>query len=400
MKKNKQLNPLEQHFEKLVLAGVSLVLLAVVAMQFLTQPNAVKVGNSEPVPPDRVFQVVKGEADQLIAKMRSVSPELPEVPEQDVATRFSEVSKLAIADSISMERIASTTTIGSAAADGAGIDAATTYTLPQVPVPARVAAVSYRATVDPIVWASNEELRPYLPAEQPFDLGAISIEGVVSGESLRRSLEEDPDGDEGPLRPLPLSWWKGSVDLLGVEVEREEQGPDGGWTGSTIVSGLPGGVSLLADIRREGVTPADVQRVAQQAEAVIREVAQPSFPPTIAGPEWVPPSKSSAQEPQGEENREQALLQRQADSLQRQIAAKEEQLADAGGGEPGAQDERGRGGRGGRGVREGGGGASDREERERAQLQKELESLRREHEQVLDKLEASGAQVDRAARTG
>lgn len=398
MKKNRQINPLEHHFEKLVLAGVSLVLLAVVAMQFLTQPNAVKVGAAEAVPPDRVFDVVKREAEQLVGQMRSVNPELPEIPEQDVATRFGVVSELQAADGMALERLASSTTIASAAPDGGAFDAATVYAMPEAPVPAKIAAGTYRATVDPFVWASNEELRPYLPAQQPFDLAAVSIEGVVSGEALRQSLEQDPDGESGPLRPLPLSWWRGNLDMLGVEVEREEMDEQGGWGGAAIISGMPGAASLLKNVRREGVTPAELERVSQQAEAMIRQVAQPGFPETIAGPEWVRPSESVEDAGAGEEDAEVARLKKRVESLQRQIAARRQRLEGIGGDTGAGLESRGGGGRG---VRQGGReGGSDRDARERDRLQKDIETLERELKPLLEQLQSQGEDVPQETARG
>lgn len=195
MKKNREINPLEQHFEKLVLGAVCLVLLAVVAMQFLTQPNAVRVGGSDPVPPDQVFDAVKREADNLVARMRSVDPELPEIPEQDVATRFEEVRGLAVADQIELSAIGGKVAIGVFEGQDAGaFDAATTYAMPSLPVPAAIAAQTYRATVDPFVWASNEELRSYLPAEQPLTWrrSASRVASVARGSA--RASRRTPTG--------------------------------------------------------------------------------------------------------------------------------------------------------------------------------------------------------------
>ena len=60
MKKKNRINPIEAHFEKVILAGVSVVLLGVVSMQFLTQPNAVKVGSDpNPVPPGTAFDPIE-----------------------------------------------------------------------------------------------------------------------------------------------------------------------------------------------------------------------------------------------------------------------------------------------------------------------------------------------------
>ncbi|VAX41929.1 hypothetical protein MNBD_PLANCTO03-87, partial [hydrothermal vent metagenome] len=235
MKKKNRINPIEQHFEKVILGGVSVVLLWVVSMQFLGEPNAVKVGNSPtPVAPDRVFDPIAEEAEQLLAKMRNPTPPLPEVPEQDVVQRFEQVRTIASARGMRITRFGESVVIEGPEGGIAGGDmSATTYAMPALPVPATLALATHRGTIDPFMATANEELRAYLPSEQPFDALAVSIEGMVDGSSLRESLETDPDGEEGPLRPLPLSWWRGNLDLLGIEVEREEL-TSGGWTGRVV----------------------------------------------------------------------------------------------------------------------------------------------------------------------
>lgn len=397
MKKNKQINPLEQHFEKLVLAAVCVVLLAVVAMQFLTQPNAVKVGSSPPVPPDQVFNAVKTEAEQLIAQMRAVDPPLIEVPEQDVATRFEQVRGLAIAESIELSKIGGQVEIDMFDGEGGGaFESATTYALPKLPVPGAIVAQSYRAAVDPYAAVNNEELRKHLPAQQPFDVAAVSIEGRVTGEMLRQSLEVDPDGESGPLHLLPLTWWRGNLDLIGVEVQREELGSDGQWGGATVVSGTPGQPSALEELRRPGITPMELQRVAQQAEAMARDIAQPQFPPTIAGPEWTPPSQTREEAGMSDEDRQKSQAKRQLERLDTQIAAKQKQLEEVGGG--GGRVERPTtGGGGGRIGGERGGQPRptvDREAQRREQLQREIDALQKSREQVVARLAELGEVVE------
>src|SRR5690606_13001453 len=80
--------------------------------------------------------------------------------------------------------------------------AATVYALPALPAPASVAVATSRATLDPFAATSNPALMAYLPAQQPFDAVAVSVEGVVDSAAFRESLENDPDGN-GQISPLP-----------------------------------------------------------------------------------------------------------------------------------------------------------------------------------------------------
>ncbi len=396
MKKSK-INPLEAHFEKLILVAVSVVLLVVVAMQFIAQPNAVQVGNSPtPLAPDRVFDPIETEAEALLARMRDVNPTLPEVPEQDVAGQFAEVSNLSIADSIRVTMLGEGVDIEEHDIGSAGSDAATTYAMPALPVPAALAVATHRATIDPYEAITNEELRAYLPQEQPFDTVAVSVEGTISGESLLASLEEDPDGEDGPMRPLPLSWWRGNLELLGVEVEREELGADGSWGGMTVLSGVPGRDTLLSEARQEGITPAELVQVAQSSSEFMRDIAQPSFPQTIAGPDWVRPSEMSSEIGLSDEDREIATLERRYASFEKRrdgLGLQLESVGSAGGG----NDDRGGGRRGGGG--EGGRPSTtrtpvDRDQQKRDILQTQIDAADRQMERLADQLADLGAPVD------
>lgn len=399
MKKSK-INPLEAHFEKLILVAVSGVLLVVVAMQFLTQPNAVQVGNSPtPLAPDRVFEPIENDAEALLARMRDVNPSLPEVPEQDVAGQFAAVSNLSIADSIRVTMLGEGVDIEEHEIGSSGGDAATTYAMPALPVPASLAVATHRATIDPYEAITNEQLRAYLPSEQPFDTVAVSVEGTISGETLLASLQEDPDGDAGPMRPLPLSWWRGNLELLGVEVEREERGADGSWGGMTVLSGVPGRETLLGEARHDGITPAELVEVARSAETLVREIAQPAFPQTIAGPEWVPPSELSTEVGMSDEDREIATLERRYESFRKRRDGLLLQLENVGSGGGGNED------RGGGGRNRGGGGEGgrpsprtrptvDRDQQKREVLQSQIESIERQMERLAEQLADLGAPVD------
>lgn len=392
MKKKNRINPIEQHFEKVILGGVTVVLLGVVSMQFLGEPNAVKVGNSATaVAPDRVFDPIAEEAERLLSQMRNPTPTLPEVPEQDVVQRFEQVRRLSSAGQMQINHFGVGVVIEGAESGLSGGElAATTYAMPALPVPATISLATHRGTIDPFVATANEELRAYLPREQPFDALAVSIEGVVDGSLLRESLEMDPDGDEGPVRPMPLSWWRGNLDLLGVEVEREEM-TSGGWTGRVVLSGMPGGVSVIDEARQEGMTPGDILSIAQDSREYLRELVQPRFPTTIAGPDWVQPSERQEDEGLSDEDREISLLKRQVKRFDLQVASLEEQLGEvgSGGGSTGGRTGGGRGGRGGGG--EGGGGSSDRptvdlEEKKREGYRRQLETVQRSRQRAVEKL--------------
>ncbi|MBK7403795.1 MAG: hypothetical protein IPJ41_03960 [Phycisphaerales bacterium] len=402
MKKNR-INPIEQHFEKAVLGGVSVVLLGVVAMQFLTQPNAVKSGDSpNPVAPGQIYEPIKAKAEELLAQMRSVSPDLPEVPRQDVATQFAQVSSLDAANAVVTDKfgVKAEVQVASIGNDNSG-DAATAYALPAIPAPASLAAASHRGTLNPLVVAANPEIAKLVSSTQPFDIAAVSIEGHVNGSSLRSSLEADPDGD-GPMRPLPLSWWRGNVELLGIEAERQELDAAGAWGGNTIIAGLPGEPSLLTEARKPGIAPADVLQIAQQAQGFIRDIAEPEFPQTIAGPDWVKPSEQQEDSGLSDDQTKINRLKKQVATMDRKIAALTTQrdAVGSGGGDPGREQSGGGGG----GRLGGGRGQSpptntpstDPIQKKRDAYQAQIDAADRERQRIVADLAKLGVDVDGA----
>ena len=84
--KLKGVNPIEQHIEKIVLAIVLVILLAVLSMQFVLRPNDVDVGNRT-VSPDQVYTVLESQANQLKSQISDLNPQLPELKSVDLVER-------------------------------------------------------------------------------------------------------------------------------------------------------------------------------------------------------------------------------------------------------------------------------------------------------------------------
>jgi hypothetical protein len=121
-------------------------------------------------------------------------------------------------------------------------------------------------------------------------------------------------------------------------------------------------------------------------------VAQPTFPQTIAGPEWVPPSKGAEETGLSEEDQRKAILHRQRERIERQIAARTERRDELGGERGAGTEERGRTGRG---VSPGGntGGRGDAGARDRERLDNEIKALEEQLKPILDELRTLGESV-------
>ena len=402
--KIKGVNPVEQHFEKAVLGGVSLVLLGVVATQFLLQPNRVKVGDAgAPVPPDKIYEPIRSQAQALLARIEASDPVMPEIPVQNLAGELDRLHDAsASVPALAYFGRAAAIAAGSTEGGEGAADSASVYVMPTVPVPTGVSVASYRVALDPFEVAARPELREALKlTEQPYDVAALSVEGVIDAAALRESLETDPDGDAGPMRPLPLSWWRGNLEVVGVEVEREERTPAGEWTGAAIVAGLPGVASPLSSARAPEATPMDLRKATDDARLRARDVVQPSFPRAIAGEEWVRPSEREVEAASSTEDREIVSRRKQLDRIDRQVAALEAKRQEQqGGGREQSFEER-------RGNREGGGGggggerdAQRQREEEAKRIDAQLARARRDRDRIRKELADLGVQVGDAPAPG
>lgn len=325
--KLKGINPFEQHVEKLVVGVAGAAALGVVALQFLYQPNMVQVGKGQPVRPAEAFAPVEAAAEALQGKLNSTVSSFPEVP------------KMALVDRLSAGFAASGGPKPRAIALGnpptVTIDASTqvasdTFGLPAIPGTTGVVAASFQSTINPLEQVRNPDLAALLPAQQPFDKAAVSVEATFSGIALRDALAADPDG-EGPLSPVPTSWWRDPLDrgndlieIIGIEMERQTiQNADGtsGGNKTVVVSGMPGRPSTLKLWRETVVAAGDVGPMLEQIWSSTEDIQRPEYYSTIAGPAWIPPSE--VEDPAAELSKERTI-----ENAQKTLATEQEKLKD------------------------------------------------------------------------
>ncbi len=325
----------EQNVEKIVLGVVSLVLLGVLTAQFVVEPNVVKIGSSE-YPPHQRFLPAENEANALLARMAAPSPAVPDVTEQALRERFAARIDGSIAP---RPRFA----LSVPGAEIQGVEdvpgAETIMAMPAIPPLNGVVAAPYLATIDPFEWVGSPELRPFLPAEQPFDKAAVSVEATFSGRALREALLHDPDGPEGPQRPLPPGWWRDNFEVLGIELQREERTATGEWSNVAEITSIPGRLDLVKEVRSERPNAAELRYVVEDARAAMREIVQPDYLRTIAGPAWVRPSEAAAALGMTEEAQEIVRVKSQIAALDDRIAGLDRAIEDQRG--PGGVERRG-----------------------------------------------------------
>jgi hypothetical protein len=291
--KLKGVSVFEQYVEKAVLAAVSVVLLAVVAMQVLVEPNRVTVGRNSPVPPGRAYTVVSQKADQVKAQIDQVSPDKPAVQIEDLAakfrSRFEEPLlrggvRVALGEPIRVE--------GAALAPSQGNNSELPIAPIVVPAPTGVLAGAQWATFSPGEAAHNPDLMKLLPPSQPFDKASVSVEAIFDGTALRRSLLSVPEGSGSGVRAVPSQWWA-DAEIFAVRLEREERAETGEWTNVIEVPSLPGRQDIAAEASKEALSSADLLGWVGVARQSADEIRRPPFYEVLAGPAWVSPSEAA-----------------------------------------------------------------------------------------------------------
>lgn len=320
--KLKGISTFEQHVEKIVLVVMVAVLLAVVSLQFLTQPNVIEAGGQQ-IGPAEVFGQLETEVNRLQAAVNDRQPPLPEVTTPNLITELD----AALEDDTQRPRqldvvFGPTPTIGGDETVGPIADGP--IMAMSIAEPVSPTAYSMWVTADPYAIEENEALAAYLPAQQPYDTVGVSFETVIDGALTQQLLRE---GDE-EHRPIPATWWRPGVAVIEVVAERQELGLDGQWTDATPVGRFPGAFDIMEGTEEATPTPLELRDLAQRAEDSAEEIVRPQYIPQIAGPEWVPPGEALERDDQYANMSDVDLLRAKRQSLLDTIERLETQLAE------------------------------------------------------------------------
>lgn len=324
--KLKGINPIEQHIEKIVLAVVGIVFVGVLAVQFVIAPNEVTYDNQK-IAPSEVLGKLGDDAKAVLSRMQDPEPSLPEVPTPDLVAQY----QARLGESgFGGTRLASGSFGAPFEVTYAQVDTQTGPVTPlRLPAPGETLAASQWTTVDPFFARATPVLDPYMPEAQPLDKVSVTVEAKLSGKLIREALES---ADEGH-RAIPSHWWSdgdtGLIEVLTVEAERQMQNPDGSWGEPERVGtvrwtpgvleafneGAPEGETLPWD----GMRAADLLSAARMAQDDPSLASQPAFLPSIAGVEWVQPSKVSERQARLE-------IEARIGRVEREIAGLEEDI--------------------------------------------------------------------------
>lgn len=320
--KLKGISTLEQHVEKYVLAGAASALAGVVIWQLFTSTD-VKVGPAV-VKHSEIFDQLKMTAQQTKSRVEDLSPKLPEVPNVNLAEAFASALKAKVAPKDQLVALGLPVTLDRGQGE-TRIDSL--FANVTAPAPTDIRANGFWSTIDPLEPASIPEIATVLPAAQPFDKPAVSVQITFDGADFKRILDTDPDGD-GPIQPVRRAWYR-EIEIIGIELEREELLPDGSVGKATIVPAMPGRFSGEQTFVTKVKSAGDVPTALAEVKAAGGEAVRPAFYDTLEGtPVWIEPALvTETGEDQAEKNlkglfEQRAAIQKQLDNINRQLQAR------------------------------------------------------------------------------
>ena len=394
--KLKGISKFEQHVEKYVLAGAAAALTGVVVWQ-LVAGTKVKVGNEE-LAYTEMFEPLRKQAQQIKSRVEDPSPKLPDVPKVNLADAFQSQLQGKIMQREQLTALGVPTKLAPAATGGEHEDSLFAVVL--APAPAEIHAHAFWSTIDPMETVAAPDVAAVLPAAQPLDKAAVSVEISFSGVDFKAALDRDPDGD-GPIQPVRRAWYR-DLEVIGVELQREEEQADGSFANTVIVSSMPGRISGAKIFTDTVKAPADVPAALATIKASGSESIRPSFYETLDGtPTWTEPSMVTDT---GEDQaaKDVKTLRSQAADAQKKIDNINKQLKDINA--PGVNTNRdgGRGNPGGGGGKGGGGpsspASSPANDKEKNTRKEKLDRVGKNAAEELDKirrqLEKLGVDLD------
>ncbi len=390
--KIKGISVFEMHIEKVVFALFFLALLGVFGAQFFI-PSNVKVGGKD-VAPANAGEIAAEKAARKVNELesQSIHPDVPTtVPdlrafyEQAAGSTPASESILAFAPShLNIEGGADN------AQDGIQINLpnGVVHAAFAPPAASRPLVMNMGSTLDPRFVEDQQKADPGFSrrlglTDQPYDVRGISLETTLDAQRLRAGLAV-----------LPKLWWDGRVELLDVEVLRQELLPDGSWSVAEPIAKSPAQLSLADAAQDPDFPPADLRQLLDEEDELRAQIRNPIIMPTIAGEQWIPPSLAQVHDAElaeiTPEERQIERLMMQLERLRRSITNLEDQMeksAHAPTTQPIYYAQGGRGGgRPGGGGRDGGrdGGAMDAEKAERDRKKKIRETQEKRLETFLE----------------
>ncbi len=287
--KLKGISKLEQHAEKLFLTLIAIAFLLVLSWQVLKGGSMLEVKNTPNVVIDQAFEMVVDEArsrEGQVTDPQADNRAPTDMPNliANFESKIGEVTAPAQPLQIALGRTGTDIDLEPTPDDPLIVE------LPSGFAPSTPVAHAFGGTIDPVETAVHPDLATFLPQEQPYDKFAVSVEASFDASELVQMLKADPDGDYGDAQPIPSLWWKKQLQILDVELWRQEVDAYGDPVGDPELLPPPPGRKTL---RPELATLTDLPEVIAATKLADREkehLTRPRFYHMIAGADWMPPS--------------------------------------------------------------------------------------------------------------
>jgi hypothetical protein len=267
--KTKGISFWEQHLEQFVLGLAVLTFLALVAMQFIGNPNAVQVAGKE-VGPGDIDRMLEDEATQLAALMAPGGPDDPPPPITLLSPKFEELRTASVNPAPTL--FAPQVRLHPMPGDFAP-STDKPFVVASIPAPYDLAAGQYIDSLIEQDVAGNEGLMKRFP-QPPFDVMWTTVAARFNAAEVLRQYRTP--GASGEIA-LPPTWHNDHVDVLDVKLERREY-VDGNWTTPVVIDLLPGQYSV-----REHISGAVTKTT---GDAILAELADPGNRLRIIQPEF------------------------------------------------------------------------------------------------------------------
>jgi len=267
----------EQNVEKIVLGVSGAVFVGVVVWQLF--PRSEKLGG-ESVP--------IGEIDRRIAEKTTVLKGKLEQRQEPLAAQIGDRlaesapsfrSKLADAPSpaSSLPRVAPRL---ASVLQSDGAAAGEPFHVPRFPAVAMRQTVQIDDTLDSTALQRNPDLKSMFSSSVgPFDISWTVPSAVLDLKKVREELASSRDGAQ-----IPRLWYRDTIFIVDVEIEREEKLPNGSWGNPVVVQPLPGAFSFRPEVAKNpdaGLRNAVWEYLSDSSQQ--RQIVQPDFLPTKRG---------------------------------------------------------------------------------------------------------------------
>jgi len=262
---------IEQHVEKLVLAVLGAVLVAVLAMQFLSKPNRVAMG-PEQVDPGQIDGRLRSKADAIRGRLAGGGSDAPllEGGVPKVADEFVVGLDASVAPRQTLPPIAPALAAALMPTDMASSDAP--YYVPRFPPLAMTAVRQESATIEASTIEAVRGLGDLLGSRTTTDVTWTIPVARLDLAGIRSELRKG----EAPTLPIPELWYDGKPWIVDAVFERQKREGDG-WGEAEVIPVLPGSFSFRSELgNADAVLRDEVFRLLASRERAL-QILQPDF---------------------------------------------------------------------------------------------------------------------------